>query len=251
MIKLFDLLLEAVNGKPIAVFLAGSPGAGKSHISKQIIPTSYTSINVDDEYEELLKKNGLGLKQKDFGADQNKLAGTLQAQARKATQDKLNDKQSKKQNIVIDSVAGASGPVQKKKDELEALGYDCVMVMVYASPLTSLERNSQRDRSLMPGIVMKSWHAVNTLIDTYKKMFGPNFYIVNNETGKDTSFSKDKLDVYFKDTNPNPGAKVKTPEEIAKSKAEKEKMYKEIETMSKQIPKFDSIDTVKAKLNNG
>ncbi len=249
MIKLLDLLLEAINGKPKAIFLGGSPGAGKSTLFKKIIPSSFTSINVDDTYEELLVKAGLGLKQKDFGAEQNALSGKLMAQARIATADKYNEKIKGKNNIVIDSLAASSGPVQKKKEELEALGYGCMMVMVHVSPLTSLERNSKRDRSLMPSIVIKSWHAVNTAIDTYKKMFGDKFIMVNNDPDGDYSFSKEKVIPFVQDSNPNAGAKVKTPEEIAKNKAEKEKMYKEIEILAKKSHDFDDLNTAKAKIN--
>lgn len=249
MIKLYDLLLEVAQGKPKAIFLGGSPGSGKSTFFKNVIPSSFTSINVDDTYEELLIKSGLGLKQKDFGAEQNALSGKLMAQARTATQDKYNDKIKNKHNIVIDSLAASPGPVQKKKEELESLGYECMMVMVYVSPLTSLKRNSQRDRSLMPGIVIKSWHAVNTAIDTYKKMFGDKFIIVNNDPDGDSSFSKEKVEPYIKDSNPNAGAKIKTPEEIAKNRAEKEKMYSEIEILAKKSHNFDDPNTAKSKIN--
>lgn len=248
MIKLYDLLLENIQGKPKAIFLAGPAGSGKSYISKKLIPSSFTVINVDDTYEELLKKSGLGLKQKDFNLDQNTQAGKLIAQARKDTQIKLNDKVSKKQNIIIDSVAGSVGPVEKKKKELEDLGYECIMIMVYVSPLTSLERNKQRDRSLLPGIVLKTWHAVNTNIDAFKKLFGDRFFIINNETNKDASFSLDKLQPYLDDSNPNAG-KQKSPEEQAKSKQEKEKLNKEIEAMAKKIPDFDSLENVKQKID--
>ncbi len=249
MIKLYDLLLEATQGKPKAIFLAGPAGSGKSYISKKIIPSSFTTINVDDTYEELLKKAGIGLKQKDFGVDQNTIAGKLMAQARKDTQDKFNDRITKKQNVVIDSVGAASGPVQKKKEELEALGYECIMIMIYVNPLTSLERNKQRDRSLMPGIVLKSWHGVNANINAYKNIFGDNFHIINNDPNVSNKFSRDQVEPYFKDSNPNAGKK-KSPEELAKSNAEKDKMYKEIEAMVKTLPKFDTIDSVKATINN-
>ncbi len=54
MIKLYDLLLE-IQGNPKAIFIAGSAGSGKSYLSKQLIPSSFVKINVDDTYEESLK----------------------------------------------------------------------------------------------------------------------------------------------------------------------------------------------------
>jgi hypothetical protein len=51
------------------------------------------------------------------------------------------------------------------------------MLMIYVSPLTSLERNAQRDRSLMPGIVLRTWRDVNKNIGTYEQAFGNNFVL--------------------------------------------------------------------------
>jgi hypothetical protein len=51
------------------------------------------------------------------------------------------------------------------------------MIMTYVSPITSLERNKQRDRSLLPSIVIRSWRDVNKNIDVYKQAFGDTFYI--------------------------------------------------------------------------
>ncbi len=65
MIKLTELLREVMDS-PKAIFLAGPAGSGKSYITKQLLPSNFTTINVDDTYEELLKASGLGLKQKDF-----------------------------------------------------------------------------------------------------------------------------------------------------------------------------------------
>ena len=75
MIKLFDLLLEAAN-KPKAIFLAGPAGSGKTFITKQIVPSNLTVINVDDTYEALLQAAGLGTKIADFNQDQLSQAGS-------------------------------------------------------------------------------------------------------------------------------------------------------------------------------
>ena len=55
MISLVDLLLENIN-KPKAIFLAGPAGSGKSSFIKDNIP-NLKVINIDDTYEELLKKS--------------------------------------------------------------------------------------------------------------------------------------------------------------------------------------------------
>jgi predicted kinase len=247
MISLVQLLKE-VQDSPKAIFLAGPAGSGKSYISSQLIPNSFTVINSDDTYEELLKASGIGLKQKDFTPDQLSQASKLQAQARKTTQDKLAQSIENKNNIVIDGTGAASGPVLKKKQQLEDLGYETLMLMIYVSPLTSLERNQERERSLMPGIVLRTWRDVNKNIETYKQAFGNNFILLNNNP-KDAKqeFNTDLLEPYVQASKAI--GKPKTPEEQAKSDADKAQLNKDIESMVNKLPEFDTLDTAKKKIN--
>jgi predicted AAA+ superfamily ATPase len=56
MIKLRTLLNE-INGEgPKAIFMAGPAGAGKSFILEQLNIEGFKTINVDDDFEELLKQ---------------------------------------------------------------------------------------------------------------------------------------------------------------------------------------------------
>jgi predicted kinase len=247
MISLVQLLNE-VKGNPKAIFLAGPAGSGKSYISSKLIPNTFTVLNSDDTYEELLKASGIGLKQKDFTPDQLSQASKLQAQARKVTQDKLAKSIEDKNNIVIDGTGAASGPVLKKKQQLEDLGYETLMLMIYVSPLTSLERNQERDRSLMPGIVLRTWRDVNKNIRTYQQAFGNNFILLNNNP-KDAKqeFNTDLLEPFLQASTAI--GKPKTPEEQTKSDAEKAQLNKDIESMVNQLPEFDSMDTAKNKID--
>jgi len=248
MIKLATLLKE-ITGKPKAIFLAGPAGSGKTYISKQLIPSSLKVINSDDTYEELLKASGIGLKQKDFTPDQLSQAAKLQAQARKDTQATLEKSIEDRNNIVIDGTGAASNPVLKKKQQLEDLGYETLMLMIYVSPLVSLERNAQRDRSLMPGIVLRTWRDVNKNIDIYRQAFGKNFILINNNPeDANKGFSDELIKPYTQDSAAV--GKPKTPEEMAKSKAEKEALNKEIEIMINKLPEFDSINSAKSKIQN-
>jgi predicted kinase len=247
MISLIQLLKEIQN-KPHAIFLAGPAGSGKSYMSKQLIPPSLTVINSDDTYEEMLKASGIGLKQKDFTPDQLSQAAKLQAQARKVTQDKLAQSMQSMQDIVIDGTGAAPNPVLKKKQELESLGYTTLMLMIYVSPLTSLQRNSERERSLMPGIVLRTWRDVNRNIDTYAREFGDNFILINNNpSDANKSFSTALLEPYLLAQTAT--GKPKTPEEQAKSDADKAQLNRDIEDMVNQLPKFDTLDTAKQKIN--
>jgi predicted kinase len=247
MISLIQLLKE-VQDSPKAIFLAGPAGSGKSYISTKLIPNTFTVINSDDTYEELLKANGIGLKQKDFTPDQLSQASKLQAQARKVTQDKLAQSIESKNNIVIDGTGGALAPLTKKKQQLEDLGYETLMLMIYVSPLVSLERNQQRDRSLMPGIVLRNWKDVNKNIEMYRQAFGNNFILLNNNP-KDTKqeFNTTLLEPFIQASTAV--GKPKSPEDQAKSDADKAQLNKDIESMVGQLPEFDTIDTAKNKIN--
>ena len=247
MVKLIQLLREVTNS-PKAIFLAGPAGSGKSYISKQLLPTNFTTINIDDTYEELLKASGLGLKQKDFTADQLSQAAKLMGQAQKATKEKLAQTSAEKQNLIIDGTGGASRPLLSKKQELENLGYKCLMLMIYVSPLVSLERNQNRDRSLMPGIILRTWRDVNQNINVYKQEFGDNFILINNDPeGANKTFSPELTKTFFQASAAK--GKPKTPEEIAKSKAEREKINADIKNMVENLPEFTTIESAKSKIN--
>ena len=249
MIGLISLLKE-IQGKPKAIFMAGPAGSGKSFISQKLVPSNFNTINVDDTYEELLKSSGIGMKLAQMSPDELKKAGELMGQARKTTDTKYKEALANANNILIDSVGGSSKMLLKKKAELEALGYETAMIMTYVSPITSLERNKQRDRSLLPSIVIRSWRDVNTNIDVYKQAFGDDFTLVNLDP-EDANKDFDENFIYKNYIEPlGQAGKEKSPEDKAKSKAESEKIYSDIKQTLKSQPEFDTIEQAKTKITN-
>lgn len=233
---------------PQAIFMAGPAGAGKSFISKSLPLSKFQVINVDDTYEELLKASGLGLKQKDFDPEQLSQAGKLMAQAQKATKEKYAKALENLNDIIIDGTGAASRPLLKKKAELEALGYETMMVMIYVSPVTSLERNVGRERSLMPSIVLRTWRDINQNIDTYEQAFGNNFVLINNDPkDADKGFDPQEIKRRFFDTSKAKG-KPKTPEEMAKAKADVEQLNKDINSQLQNIPEFTPVNDAVSKI---
>ena len=223
---------------PQAIFMAGPAGSGKSFISKSLPLSKFQVINVDDTYEELLKASGMGMKQKDFDPEQLSQAAKLMAQAQKSTKEKYAKALENLNDIIIDGTGAASRPLLKKKAELEALGYETMMIMIYVSPMTSLERNANRDRSLMPSIVLRTWRDINSNIETYEQAFGDNLVIINNDPkDADKSFDSEEIKRRFFDTSKAKG-KPKTPEEMAKTKADVEQLNKDIQSLIGQTPKF-------------
>lgn len=249
MIGLISLLKE-VQGNPKAIFLAGPAGSGKSYISQKLVPSDFNTINVDDTYEELLKATGIGMKLAQMSPDKLKKAGELMGQARKTTDIKYQEATKNLKNIVIDSVGGSSKMLLKKKTELENLGYDTFMLMTYVSPITSLERNKNRDRSLLPSIVIRSWRDVNKNIDVYRQAFGQNFMLLNlDPDGANKEF--DEKFIYKTYIEPlGKIGKEKSPEEKAKSKAESEQLYSDIKQALKTQPEFDNFEQSQTKITN-
>jgi len=249
MIGLISLLKE-IEGTPKAIFMAGPAGSGKSYISNKLVPSDFQTINVDDTYEELLKASGIGMKLTQMSPDELKKSGELMGQARKATDKKFKNALANANNILIDSVGGSSKSLLKKKQELEDLGYQTAMIMTYVSPITSLERNMKRDRSLLPSIVIRSWRDVNKNIDVYKQAFGNNFTLLNlDPDDANKSFNED----YIYQTFIKPLGKIgkeKSPEEIEKSKKETQQIYSDIKQTLNTQPEFDTLEQAQQKITN-
>ena len=240
--------IKETSNTPQAIFLAGPAGAGKSFIAKSLPLSKFQVINVDDTYEELLKASGMGMKQKDFNPDELSQAAKLMGQAQKATKEKYAKALENLNDIIIDGTGAASKPLLKKKAELETLGYETMMVMIWVSPVTSLERNANRDRSLMPGIVLRTWRDINYNDEIYAKAFGDDLVIINNDPkDADKSFDPQEIKRRFFDTSKAKG-KPKTPEEIEKTKADVAQLNKDIELALQQQPKFTPAAIAVAKI---
>ena len=249
MIGLISLLKE-IQGKPKAIFMAGPAGSGKSYISSKLVPSDFTTINVDDTYEALLKASGIGMKLAQMTPDELKKSGELMGQARKTTTKKYEDAIKDAKNILIDSVGGSSKTLLKKKQQLEDLGYDTMMIMTYVSPITSLERNKQRDRSLLPSIVLRSWRDVNKNIDTYRQAFGQNFVLLNlDPNSANKKFDEEYIFKTFIEPLGQIG-KEKTPEEKAKSEQETKQIYSDIKKAIDNQPEFDTLEQSQQKITN-
>ena len=249
MVSLIKLLKEVQN-KPKAIFLAGPAGSGKSTFIKNNIP-NLKVINIDDTYEELLKQAGLDKPQSTFTSDELSQSSKLMGQARKETTAKLKIAQEEGEDIIIDGTGGASNPILKKKVQLEELGYDTMMVMVYVSPLVSLERNRSRGeaggRSLRPSIIVRTWEKVNKNIDTFKNMFNDNFILVNNDPeGADKTYNEEEIQNYFDQVT---AAREYSDEEIAKKEKEQKELETSITQLLSNIPEFTPQSQIKSKIN--
>jgi len=241
-------LLKEVQGQPKAIFMAGPAGSGKTTILNQLGLQDFKVINVDDVYEKLLKTE---LGKEDFTSmspEELSAAAKLMGKARAVTKEKETQAIQSLENIIIDGTGAASNPLLKKKSDLEAMGYNTFMILLYVSPMTSLKRNAERGRSLPTSAVLKSWEGVVKNIDTYRQAFGNKIIIINNDPPGyevDTSFNPENIQKLY----PQPKGKPKTPEEEEKSKADKEKTNQEIQSLLNIEREFDTLDVAKNKVN--
>lgn len=245
MISLVQLLKEVQN-QPKAILMAGPAGAGKSYTLNQLGLQNFTTINVDDDFEALLQKE---LGKSDFASmspEELSVAAKMMGKARATTREKEMLATTNLNNIVIDGTGASYKVIAKKKEELENMGYDVFMVLIYVSPMTSLIRNAQRGRSLPTSAVLKSWAGVVNNIEPYKQLFGNNIVVINNDPADaNKSFDSEEIQKIF----PMPKGKEKSPEELAKSKAEKEAVNQQIQSLLQKEPEFDSMETAKSKVN--
>jgi shikimate kinase len=245
MISLVQLLKE-VQSSPKAILMAGPAGAGKSYILSQLGLQNFTTINVDDDFEALLQKE---LGKSDFTSmspEELSIAAKMMGKARATTREKEILATTNLDNIIVDGTGASYKVVSKKKEELENMGYKVFMVLIYVSPMTSLKRNAERGRSLPTSAVLKSWASVVSNIGSYRQLFGNNIVVINNNPSDvDKTFDSEEVQKLF----PQPIGKQKSPEELAKSKAEKEAVNKQIQDLLQQEPEFDSMETAKSKIN--
>ena len=224
--KLIEALLYEQQAGPKAIFMAGPAGSGKSTILKKLGLENFRVINVDDDFEALLHKEfGPEIKFKDMTPDQLSTAAKMMGTARKTTREKETSAIEDKLNIVIDGTGAASKPLLKKKADLERLGYQTFMFALYVSPMTSLKRNAERDRSLPTPAVLSSWAGLTKNLEEYMTAFGNNIVLIDNDPqDADRTYDVETVKKMF----PSPKGKPKTPEEQAKSDKRKEELNQQI-----------------------
>jgi len=261
MIRLSSLLLEAI-GKPIAIFLAGSAGAGKSTFRKEFLDSiaNFTILNIDDEYEPLLQKANLPLDFRKFkGPEDLSAAGSAMAQAQKTHRSKYEKSKSDMSHIIIDGTGASSREILKKKKELEDLGYKTAMVLIFVPPDISLNRNIKRGdqggRTLIPSIILRSWSSMFSNIDLYRKEFGDSFMLYKAYKSGEEMFpnfdpSHPEVKKQFFDPFQVKG-KEKSPEERAKSNQKIKDLNNQIISQIEKIKDldFDDPSEIKTKIN--
>lgn len=176
---------EGVNDPHIfkAVFLAGGPGSGKSFIAdKMLRGTGLRTVNSDDIYEYLMKKNNMDMSDPEVIASPQ--GQDTRNRAKQITKNKEASHIEGRLGLIIDGTGKDVAKVQKASEQLKSLGYETMMIFVNTSEEVAQERNTQRPRSIPREMVTKMWQAVQQNLMKFQQLFGAgNFHIVDNSGG--------------------------------------------------------------------
>ena len=237
MIKLVDLLLE-VQGKPKAILLAGAPGAGKGSVLRGLDLSGLKTLNLDDTIAALSKQDNFTLNQKKADAeDRSKFMKAMAQATKKLKGEQIPQAIANRESFVLDGTSASKNQTIKLLDQLKQEGYDVLMLYVYTDLETALKRNQERfeksggeDRSLQPGAVLRTWNQITQNFDIYKGMFN-NFVSVANTGESETMKDIENILKTYIDPFKVKDAKPKTDKELARSKAQKDQLNKEVQAI--------------------
>ena len=182
-----DLLNQSVKNSssvPIAVFMVGAPGAGKSSVLKGLGLTDkgYRLVNQDPYLEGYIKEAGLPTDEKTYDKEQRSLRAKLGWKARKAAEEDLARNTAAKESMVVDGTGASYKATTKKMKALEDAGFEIHMVHVKTSKNVAVDRNKSRtERSLADFIVTKTWDSVQESAKQYKEDYAGRFYEINTD----------------------------------------------------------------------
>ena len=194
-------LEEGVNDPHIfkAVFLAGGPGSGKSFVARNILGgTGLRSINSDEVYEYLMKKQGLSLDPETiFSPQGQEIRDKAKGISRKREATYLDGRLG----LVIDGTGKDVSKYQVMAQKLRAIGYDTSMIYVNTSLEVAQQRNKQRERSLEPAKVEKMWNDVQQNLMQFQQIFGAGrFHIIDNSGGLEDLDRQKNFDKVYNET---------------------------------------------------
>jgi chloramphenicol 3-O-phosphotransferase len=169
---------------PVAVFMVGGPGSGKSSTLKSLglIDKGFRLVNQDPYLEKYIKDAGLASDEKTYNKEERSLRAKLGWKARKAAEEDLANNTAARESMVVDGTGASYKATTKKMKALEAAGFEIHMVHVNTSKDVAVQRNRARaERSLADFIVTKTWDSVQESAKQYKEDYAGRFYEVNTD----------------------------------------------------------------------
>ena len=194
------LILEGIYDPGIlkAVFMAGGPGSGKSFTAGAVFGGNAIEgatqqagtnlglrvINSDPAFEMYLQKAGVSpadlasLPDEEFKA-LTEPEDSPRGKASKMKKTAQRAAQIGRLGLIIDGTGDDATKIATKKEAVEALGYDTMMVFVNTTLEMAQERNMKRERKLPKDLVEEIWTNVQANRETFESMFS-NFQVIDN-----------------------------------------------------------------------
>jgi len=184
MIKLKNILLEGIRDPHIfkVVFMAGSPGAGKSTVADFIKGgTGLKTVNFDELYTYF--------KDRDGDVDFDKTDTVLNK--------KMNLYIDGRLGLIVDKTGQDYNSIKTLKTTLESIGYDSAMVFVniplHISKERVISRFKKTGRNVDPKYIEKSYKNLINNLGKYQSDFGKNMFIIDNESKFDEKLVHKRL----------------------------------------------------------
>jgi len=230
-------LLKEVQGRPVAILLAGAPGAGKGSVLADLDLSGLKTLNLDDTIAALSKTDGFTLNQKAADAeDRSKFMKAMAQATKKLKGEQIPQAIANKESFILDGTSASKNQTVKLVNELKEAGYEVMMLYVYTDLETSLKRNQERfeksggeDRSLIPGSVLSAWKGVTQNFEDYQNLFGDNFVSVANTGDSETMKDIENILKTYVDPFKVKDGRQKTEKELARSKVQKAKLNQDIQ----------------------
>ena len=168
-----------------AIFMAGGPGSGKSHIATSNIlkGTDLKIVNSDDIFE--YKMDKLGLNYEDPDVIFSDKGQETRNKAKEITGRKEQMHLDARLGLIIDGTGRDVTKIARAKEKLVNMGYSCMMLFVNTSEEVAQERNLSRPgRTLHKEMVNVMWQAVQHNMMKYQQLFGADkFQVIDNNGG--------------------------------------------------------------------
>jgi predicted ABC-type ATPase len=156
-----------------AVFMAGSPGSGKSTVRRELFGGTGLKLVDADEVRAAYLKLGKG-------GDYDVYGDVVRRQRASYTDRRLG--------IIMDTTAWWMPSVINTTRELQALGYDVGMVQVFTPFHQAMERVKRRaeqeGRDVPEAEVTKRYQALQQNTRDYIELFGDAYWFVDNSGAK-------------------------------------------------------------------
>lgn len=262
-------LNEGINdpGKLKAIFLAGGPGSGKDYVMNSTLAgEGLKEINSDVAFEYLMQKNGLDMEMPD---EERVERDIVRGRAKNITKEQERLALAGRLGLIINGTADDLEKIKTIKKNLEADGYETMMVFVNTSNEVSRERNVERGKmgkrkvpdgtdkqgvpDNSPNIRQEKWDLAQKNIGELQKIFGnQNFTVIDNtaDIRKVSPEEKEKIQTNFnrvrrmaqqfvRAENTNPNAKKWIEREAQKrgiTNYQEPKRYKTLTQIRQDVP---------------